>query len=105
MEIISSSRLKILRGAFVNLAIDTLLEKKLITQAGVYQGYSGKAKVETFSYRAVISFSDYYMEKFNSISPRNMFRLAEALIRSRKLNPLMLQELSEILTKRILDYS
>lgn len=101
LEIISSSRLIILRGAFVNHAIDSLLEKKIITQAGVYQGYSGKAEVVSYSYKPTISFSDYYMERFNSISPHNMFRLTEALIRSKKLTPKMLQELSNLLANRI----
>ena len=104
-ELINQSKYKLLKHAIVTLVIDSLLEKKLLVQAGVYQVFSQKQGRQTYSYTAAISFSDYYLERFSTISPRNMFRLTEALLRSKKLNPQMLQELSQLLANRIQEIS
>lgn len=100
-EISSQSSFKFFKGVIINLVIDSLLEKKLIVRSGVYQVFTEKDELPTYSYTTTISFSDYYTKKFSAISPHNMFRLTEALIRSKKLNPQMLQELSRLLSIRI----
>ena len=100
-DIISQSKIKIFKGAIVNLIIDSLLDKKLLVQSGVFHVFSGTHGLSTYSYAAAISFTDYYMERFKSVSPHNMFRLTESLVSSKKLSPQMLQELSKLLANRI----
>lgn len=104
-EMVGMSQFKLFRGAIINSAIDSMVKKKLLVQSGLYQVFSSENELPTYSYTAAISFSDYYMKKFSSISPHNMFRLSEALIRSKKLNPQMLQELSSLLASRIVELS
>lgn len=85
----------------VSIIIEDLMAKDAVYQGGFFQSYSGKREVSLVMYAAKIRFSDYYAEKFKTISPHNLFSLTEDIINSDSLSPDQLQSLSTLIDEKM----
>ncbi len=92
-EIASRLRHHYLKKAIATLVIDNLIDKRVVTQSGVYQDFSRKMNPITPSFASVISFVDYYSNLFGNISSRNLFDLCKWVFSSNTLNAEMLRDL------------
>lgn len=104
-EIAKQSSYHFFRETIVRSLVEGLIDKKIVFQAGIYQGFSKEKEIAFPSYAPKISFAEFYMEQFRDISPHNLFRLTEKLLRSQKLSPQMLYDLSNIISERINSFS
>lgn len=90
-------RYQIGSSLIVSIAIENLLAKDAVYRAGSFHSYSNKKETVLIQYAAKIRFDEYYAEKFQSITPRNLFHLVENMLQSDKFSPKQLRELSSLL--------
>ena len=99
--IAEKSKYRIAGGLIISIAVENLLAKEAIYRAGVFHSYSDKRETVIIQYSANISFDEYYAEKFQNITPQNLFSLIEKMLQSGKLTPKQLRELSALLNEKL----
>lgn len=95
--IAEKSKYRIAGRFIISIAIENLLAKDAVYRAGSFHSYSNKKETVLIQYAAKIRFDEYYAEKFQSITPRNLFHLVENMLQSDKFSPKQLRELSSLL--------
>lgn len=103
-EIADKSKYRIAGRLIVSAVIENLLAKEAVYQAGTFHSYSNKKETVILLYAAQIRFDEYYAEKFQSITPWNLFHLIEKLLQSDMLSPRQLRELSALLNEKLRSY-
>lgn len=98
--IAEKSKYRIAGRLIISIAIDNLLAKDAVYQAGAFHDYSGEIEKVLILYAAKIRFDEYYVEQFKNITPRNYFNLTEKMLQSNKLSPNELCVLSDILSAK-----
>ena len=99
--IAEKSKYRIAGRLIISIAVENLLAKEAIYRAGVFHSYSDKRETVIIQYSANISFDEYYAEKFQNITPRNLFSLIEKMCQSDKLTPKQLRDLSALLNEKL----
>ena len=99
--IAEKSKYRIAGRLIVSIAIENLLAKDAVYRAGSFHSYSNKKETVLIQYAAKIRFDEYYAEKFQNITPRNLFRLIEKMLQSDRLSPKQLRELSALLDEKL----
>lgn len=99
--IAEKSKYRIAGRLIISIAVENLLAKEAIYRAGVFHSYSDKRETVIIQYSANISFDEYYAEKFQNITPQNLFSLIEKMLQSGKLTPKQLRELSALLNEKL----
>lgn len=102
--IAEKSKYRIAGRLIVSIAIKNLLAKDAVYRAGSFHSYSNKKETVLIQYAAKIRFDEYYAEKFQNITPRNLFRLIEKMLQSDRLSPKQLRELSALLDEKLKPY-
>ena len=103
-EIASRLRHHYLKKAIATLVIDNLIDKRVVTQSGVYQDFARKTNTTTPSFTSAIKFADYYSEHFEGISSKNLFDLCKRLVNLNLLTAEMKQEICGIMNGRFPDH-
>lgn len=85
--IVEKSKYRITGSLIVSVAIENLLVKEAVYQAGAFHDYSGKREIVLIQYAAKIRFDEYYAEKFQYITSWNLFHLIEKMLQSDMLSP------------------
>lgn len=99
--IAEKSKYRIVGRLIIPIAIENLLAKDVVYRAGSFHSYSNKKETVLIQYAAKIRFDEYYAVKFQSITPRNSFRLIEKMLQSDRLSPKQLRELSALLDEKL----
>ena len=102
--IAEKSKYRIAGRLIVSIAIENLLAKDAVYRAGSFHSYSNKKETVLIQYAAKIRFDEYYAEKFQNITPWNLFRLIEKMLQSDRLSPKQLRELSALLDEKLKPY-
>lgn len=84
----------------VEFVVNSMLHKGLIHQTGIYRSFLSKTEIPVALFAPGIEFAEYYSTHFKNISPKNLFHLLEKLLKSDKLDPAMIHELSRIINER-----
>lgn len=96
-EISDRLRYHYFKKAIATLVIDNLIDKRVVTQSGVYQDFSRKTNTTTPSFTSTIRFVDYYSVLFEKISFQNLFDLCKWLADSNVLTAEMKQEFCRLM--------
>lgn len=102
--IAEKSKSRIVGRLIVSIAIKNLLAKDAVYRAGSFHSYSNKKETVLIQYAAKIRFDEYYAVKFQSITPRNSFRLIEKMLQSGRLSLKQFRELSALLDEKLKPY-
>lgn len=98
--IAEKSKYRIAARHIISFAIENLLAKDAVYRAGSFHSYSNKKETVLIQYAAKIRFDEYYAEKFQNITPWNLFYLIEKMLQSDKFSPKQLRELSSLLDEK-----
>lgn len=102
--IAEKTKYRIASRFIVAIVIENLLAKDAVYRAGSFHSYSNKKETVLIQYAAKIRFDEYYAEKFQNITPWNLFRLIEKMLQSDRLSPKQLRELSALLDEKLKPY-
>lgn len=103
-QIADRSKYRFARKLIVAIAIDRLLTKRAVYMAGFVENYLNKREAITIQYATKIRFEEYYAEEFKKVAPGNLACLVEKILRSDKLSPTQIQELSVLLADKLKAY-
>lgn len=100
-EIAKCAKYRFAGNIIASYVVEELLSKEAVFPSGVFSSFSGKHESKESYFSPRIQFAEYYAKLFEDVAPQNIFRLLDKLLRSEKLTSQMLQELNEIILKRV----
>ncbi len=95
--IAEKSKYRLVGRLIISIAIENLLAKNAVYQAGFSHCCLNKKENILVLYAATVRFDEYYVEQFQNITPINIFNLIGKMLQSNKLSPKQLRELSALL--------